>query len=86
MQEFIKIKPIKLALDTSRDARKLQKFLTDINNSLNHLVTACQVQSRLTATELVARPTYAEELENIRVNMPKAVGSNPDGTFSDVAS
>ena len=69
----MKIKPIKMATDTSRDAKKLQRFLTDLRDNQNLLIKACQAQTKLTATELVARPTYEEELHNIQANMFKAV-------------
>ena len=38
------------------------------------------------ATELVARPTYVEEFQNIRDNVHKAVAPNNDGSYSDVLS
>ena len=86
VQEFMKIKPIKMALDTSRDAKKLQRVLMDLRDNQELLIKACQAQTRLTATELIARPTYEEELQNIQANMFKAVVQNQDGTFSDVGS
>ena len=37
------------------------------------LVKCAQQQTKLTASELVSRPTYLEEFENIRDNYVKAI-------------
>jgi len=86
IQDFFDMKPIKLPADAWKDHKKLTRFLGEVHEYLNRLVRACQMQTRLMATELVARPTYAEEFQNIRGNMAKAVAQNYDGTFSDVGS
>ena len=86
VDDFFDIKPLKIPQDAWKDHKKLTRFLTEIQGTINRLVKACQVQSRLTANELVARPTYAEEFQNIRDSVHKAVAPNYDGTFSDVGS
>lgn len=86
VEEFFDMKPIKLSSDAYKDQKKLNMFLKGTETMLNKLLRACQVLTKLTASELVARPTYAEEFNNIRSNVHKAVAQNADGTFSDVAS
>ena len=53
---------------------------------LNKLLRSFQNLSKLTATELMARPTYAEEFQNIRSSVHKAVAINNDGSYSDIMS
>ena len=66
-------KPIKVVPGVWKEGKKLEKLLTDICKVVNSLVTCSQKQTRLTATELVARPTYVEEFENLRDNINKAI-------------
>ena len=73
VDEFFDMKPLKLPPDAWKDHKKLTRFLGEVQTYVNKLVKACQIQSRLTATELVARPTYSEEFQNIRDNVHKAV-------------
>lgn len=72
--------------DVTRDHKKLLIFLEDLHKTVNRLIRGAKEQTMLTATELVARPTYAEEFQNIRDNMHKAVAQGDDGNFSDVTS
>ena len=61
-----------------RDTRQLEKCLEGIAHTINVLVRCAQHQTKLTASELVARPTYVEEMENIRSNVVKAISAkNP---------
>ena len=47
-----------------------------MEKTINKLVKGVQKQSKLTAKELIARPTYAEEFQNIRENVHKVVLSS----------
>ena len=76
VQDFFDMKPIKLPADAWKDHKKLTRFLGEVHEYLNRIVRACQMQTRLMATELVARPTYAEEFQNINGNLHKAVREN----------
>ena len=76
VEDFFELKPLKLPADAWKDYKKLTKFLSEVQVQLNLIVKACQIQTRLTATELVARPTYAEEFVNIRDKIHKAVTPN----------
>lgn len=73
-----------MPLDVWKDHKKLSKFLHEVHEAVNKMMTACQQQTRLVANELVARPTYAEEFENIRSNIHTVVKKKQDGTFSGV--
>ena len=64
---------MKLPAECARDHRKLQRFLLEIERTVNKIIRGVQKQTELTATELVARPTYAEEFQNIRENVHKVV-------------
>ena len=66
VEEFFAINPLKLPANAWKDHKKLTRFLQDVTDYVNKIIRACQIQSRLIATELVARPTYAEEFQNIR--------------------
>ena len=80
------MRPLKLQSDAWKDHKKLTKFLSEVMTYINKIVKGCQLQTRLTASELVSRPTYAEEFQNIRENIHKAVVPENDGTFSDGGS
>ena len=56
-----------------KDVRALEKCLEGIAHTINVIVRCAQQQTKLTASELVARPTFVEEFENIRENVIKAV-------------
>ena len=66
VEDFFDLKPLKLPADAWKDHKKLTRFLGEVQTYMNKIIKACQIQTKLTATELVARPTYAEEFENIR--------------------
>ena len=73
-----------MPIDVWKDHKKLSKFLYEVHEAVNKILSACQQQTRLVANELVARPTYAEEFENIRSNIHTVVRKKQDGTFSGV--
>ena len=79
IKELFKLgKPLRFTRGVWKDGQKLEKLLTDICKVVNVLVTCSQKQTRLTATELVARPTYVEEFMNIRDNVSKAIMPRDD--------
>ena len=61
MSELIEMAPIRLPRDVYKDQKKLNVFLNQVHVMLNKLLRSCQNFTKLMATELVARPTYAEE-------------------------
>ena len=63
-----------------KDTRLLEKCLEGIAHTINVIVRCAQQQTKLTASELVARPTYIEEMENIRDNVVKAISAK-NSTF-----
>ena len=86
IQDFFELKELDKPTEAWKDQRKLSKFLYGIHEVVNTLIRACQQQSRLVANELIARPTYAEEFQNIRKDVHKVVAPNNNGTFSCVGS
>ena len=64
---------LNLPAEAWRDHKKLTKFLKDVTVTVNKLIKGCQEQSKVFAIELINRPTYAEEFQNIRDNVHKAV-------------
>ena len=73
VDEFFDMKPLVMPTDTGKDQKKLGRFLYDVQRTINRLLMGCKQLSRLTATELVARPTYTEEFQNIRDNVHEIV-------------
>ena len=73
IEELFEIQKLKVPAHICEDSKRMEKLLLDICKTINALTKCCALQTRLTATELVARPTYVEELENIRDNVNKAV-------------
>ena len=80
------MKPLELPSYAYKDQKKLARFINDVHIMMNKLLKACQQQSKLTAVELLARPTYSEEFQNLRSSLPKAVSINQDGSYSDLIS
>lgn len=80
------MKPLKLPANAWKDHKKLTRYLADVEDYVNKILRACQIQSRLIATELVARPTYAEEFQNIRNNVTDTIRQGDDGGYAEVAS
>ena len=73
VDELFEIQKLKVPVNVSKESKRLEKLLIDICKTINALTKCCAMQTRLTATELVARPTYVEELQNIKDNVSKAV-------------
>lgn len=68
------LEPIKLPADAHRDGKKIARFLETVEQALNKLIAGAKQQTKITARELVARPTYAEEFDNLRDNLnPKVM-------------
>ena len=53
--------------------KRIKKFLEDVEKSFNKLLRGCIQLTEVTADEMVARPTYKEEFENIRHNVHKVI-------------
>ena len=60
IETITNIAPLRLPAECVREQRKLTKFLTDVEKTVNKLIRGAQKQTELTATELAARPTNAE--------------------------
>ena len=73
IDELFEIQKLKVPANCWKDSKRMEKLLLDICKTVNALTKCCAAQTRLTATELVARPTYVEELQNIRDNVNKAI-------------
>jgi hypothetical protein len=58
--DLLEIQPVRLPAEAWRDQKKLTKFLTDVEFTLNKIIAGVKEQTRITANELVQRPTYAE--------------------------
>ena len=70
--------------DAWRDSKKLTRFLTEVETALNKLIEGTSKLTRLTASELVLRPTYVEEFENLRDNMKNQ--AEPRSSISSMPS
>ena len=73
VDELFEIKKLKVGQHIWKDGKRLEKLLEDICKTVNALTKCAAQQTRLTATELVARPTYIEEFQNIRDNVNRAI-------------
>ena len=71
--DLFKIKKLKVPDMVWRDGKKLGKLLDDLVEAVNALTKCAIQQTQMTATEMIARPTYAEEFQNIRDNLKKAI-------------
>ena len=76
VEELLNLKTMRMPTDIARDMKKLTKFLSDFTEQYNKLIKGIAKFNRLTAAELIARPTYAEEFQNIRENVHKVVVPN----------
>ena len=77
---------MRLPADAIRDSEKLTKFLEDVEITVNRLIKGVKKQTTMTSNELVARPTYAEEFQNIRENVHKVVLSSLPEDWVDEAT
>ena len=73
VDELFEIQKLKCPMNVINDRKRLEHLLFDICKTVNALTKCAAQQTRLTATELRARPTYVEEMNNIRDNIHKAV-------------
>lgn len=53
----------------SRDGKKLENFLEEMCQLMNALVRCAIKQTRLSAREFIARPTFADQFQDIRANL-----------------
>ena len=61
IEDLMELSTLKMPPDLARDVKKLTKFLGDLTASYNKMVKGVKKFNKVMATELVARPTYAEE-------------------------
>ena len=61
----------------------MNSFLQKLTKTINKLIRGSQKFNNMTADQLVARPTYAEEFQNIRENVHKVVLSSLDQDYVD---
>ena len=73
VKNITETQPLILPKDCARDLKKIKKFLEDVEKNFNKLLRGCIQLTQLTADEMVARPTYKEEFENIRHNVHKVI-------------
>ena len=76
IDDILELKPLRVPQDIQRDVKKLSKFLNEMSDQFNRMIKGVQKFNRLTAGELIARPTYAEEFQNIRENVNKVIVPN----------
>ena len=69
IEELMDFEPLKVPTDFSRDIKKLTKFLTEVQEKFNKLLRGVQRFNKVTARELMARPSYTEAFESIRGNI-----------------
>ena len=66
-------KALRLPQDCTRDMKRIKSFLEDVEKNFNKLLRGCQQLTEVIADEMIARPTYKEEFENIRHNVNKVI-------------
>ena len=74
--EIMDLTPLKVPGDIQRDVKKLTQYLKDLTDSFNKLMKGVQRFNKISANELMARPTYAEEFQNIRDGVNKVIVPN----------
>ena len=62
VDELFEVQKLKVPANCWKDSKRMEKLLLDICKTVNALTKCAAIQTRLTATELMARPTYVEEL------------------------
>ena len=62
-----------LPSEVGQDKKQLAFFLQNVTKTINKIIRGMQKLNNMTADQLVARPTYAEEFQNIRENVHKVV-------------
>lgn len=73
VEELVGLDPIKLPHEVARDAKRLARFLENLEGTINKLIIGVKQHQRLIARELVIRPTYLEEAENLRDNLNQRI-------------
>jgi hypothetical protein len=68
VDELNLLEPIKLPNDAWRDHKKLTKFLSDCERTVNKQITGMKKLMDTIADEILARPTYSETYFNFRLN------------------
>ena len=70
------LQSLTLPPEVGSDRKQLTIFLNNVVKFVNKLARGVQKLNNMTAEQLVARPTYAEEFQNIRENVHKVVLSS----------
>ena len=73
INEIVDLEPLKLPDEAWRDHKKLTRFLESVEFIVNKMMIGAKEQMRLTAKELVARPSYSEEFANLRDNINETI-------------
>ena len=66
-----------------KDNKLMLKLLKEMCSNINTLTRCANMQTRITASELVARPTYVEEFQNIKDNVQVAIRPKKNGANVD---
>lgn len=69
INDIAQLAPLRLPPDTWRDHKKLTKYLTDVEKTVNNMVRGVKEMMDKFSDELMARPTYAETYFNFRLNV-----------------
>ena len=67
--ELKDIQKLKVSSNDVKDSKLTLKLLKEMCFTINTLTRCANMQTRITASELVARPTYVEEFQNIKDNV-----------------
>ena len=70
---LMELRAVHLEDNAIKDPKRLQRFLEQVEKAINKLIRGCQRQTILTADELISRPTFKEEFDNIRNQNSKVV-------------
>ena len=68
--EIDELNVIKLPNECWRDHKKLTRYLTDVETAVNKLIIGTKSIMTRFAEEFHSRPTYVEQYENFRLNVP----------------
>lgn len=86
IDDIIDLQPIKLPNEAWRDHKKLTRFLTEVETTINKIINGVKQQTKNTAKELVLRPTYAEEFQHLRDNIGHRVPERDEFSEEDSVS
>ena len=73
------IEKLKVPTGVIKDSKKLTALLKEMCYTINTLTRCANIQTRITASELVARPTYVEEFQNIKDKVQMVIKAKIDG-------